>query len=71
MKRKVESESDEEDWAKANEMLSRPLARQSTGKSVKKKTEEHKVIDTSKNIYKPCFNMPARTKTQESKGKTE
>jgi hypothetical protein len=70
MVKRKQSESDEEDWAKANMMLNRPMRQ--TDKVAKRKTEEHKVIDTSKNIYKPCFNMPARTKTTEHvKGKTE
>ncbi len=37
------------------------------------KVEEHKsrVIDTSKNIYKPCFNMPPKEKSAPSTAPTK
>jgi hypothetical protein len=44
--------------------MNRPLQRQYK--------EEHKIINTSKNIYKPCFNMPAKeTFKQEPVAKKE
>ena len=52
-------------------MINRPIQRQyasDSNQQVKRKnknvTEEHRVINTSKNIYKPCFNMPARDNHQ-------
>jgi hypothetical protein len=54
--------------------MNRPIVRQgssqgprapSKSKTGRVKIEEHKsrVINTSKNIYKPCFNMPAKDNT--------
>ena len=72
--KKEESDSSEGDFQAAAERMNRPLERNYTQSSSrtnsrkKMKLEEHKsrVIDTSKNIYKPCFNMPPKEKAMPS-----
>jgi hypothetical protein len=55
---------------KANEMLNRGLQREYKDQPIRKgkQSEQHKVINTSKNIYKPCFNMPAKDTSASDSG---
>jgi hypothetical protein len=60
--RKESSESSEGDIKAAAERMNRPLKSQASRKNLE---HSSRVIDTSKNIYKPCFNMPAKDKQPE------